>query len=192
MKPCDVCLGLDRFGPDENRWQLSIKADLTAEYSVEFKSSQLSASVESGCETCSVISRGLELISRNLSLFDAARACRGRLILQPDRPLEVEIFDEEEEKEDSDARVRVQFYTLPGKSSASLSQFSDAECLGLTLRQEMRTRTESLSPRRETSLRNSRWKNAHPWSTTGLQIVRLAIKPVLPQNPMQGSFHAVC
>jgi hypothetical protein len=117
MKPCAVCLGLDRLSVEPNRWQLNIKADFTAEYSLKFESSQLSASVESGCETCSIISRGLGLISRNLLLFDASRAYRGRLILQPDCPLEVEILDEDpEEEEDSQlsARARVQFYTLRG------------------------------------------------------------------------------
>jgi hypothetical protein len=124
MKPCcNVCLGLDRFSVENDRWQLGIKADLTAEYSLLFESSQLNASVKSGCETCSIVLSGLELISRNLSLFDASRAYRGRFIVHDYCPLEVEIFDEEgdQEEEDEDAevsaRARVQFYTLAGKSN---------------------------------------------------------------------------
>jgi hypothetical protein len=122
MKPCcNVCLGLDRFSVEDDRWQLGIKADLTAEYSLLFESSQLIASVESGCETCSIVSSGLELVSRNLSLFDASRAYRGRFIVHDYCPLEIEIFDEEEKEEEMDedaevsARARIQFYTLAGK-----------------------------------------------------------------------------
>ena len=83
------------------------------EYSLDFESSQLSASVESGCRMCSIVSSGLELISRNLSLFDVSRAYRGRLILQPEFPLEVEIFDDENDEEEdspSSARVRPVLY----------------------------------------------------------------------------------
>jgi hypothetical protein len=128
MKPCcDVCLGLDRCRlVEDDRWVLGIKADLTAEHTLLFESSKLHASAESGCETCSVVSRGLELIGRDLSLFDVSLAYRGRFILQAERPLEVEIFDEqegeeeeeEEEGEKAEASVctRIQFYTLPGMS----------------------------------------------------------------------------
>jgi hypothetical protein len=126
MKPCGVCLGLDRLLVEDDRWQRGFKADLTVEYSLDFESTQLSASVESGCRTCSIISSGLELISRNLSLFDVSRAYRGRLILQPEFPLEVEIFDDEHEEEDSpsSARVRIQFYTLPGVFDCSMMSVS--------------------------------------------------------------------
>jgi hypothetical protein len=118
MKPCHVCLGLDRRSVENDRWQLGFKDDLTAEYTLDFKFSQLRASVESGCETCSVVSSGLELINRNLTLFDVSRAYRGRFILQPEVPPEVEIFDDEQEQNDEDvpsnACARFQFYMLPG------------------------------------------------------------------------------
>ncbi|KAG9229836.1 heterokaryon incompatibility protein-domain-containing protein [Amylocarpus encephaloides] len=120
MQRCDVCLDLDRFSDD--RWKLSIKADLTDEYSFQFESSRLGDSVDAGCENCSIVKRGLELISRNLSLFDVSQIYRGRFILQPDSPLEVEILNEEEKKEYEEGEefeatgcARVQFYTLPGK-----------------------------------------------------------------------------
>jgi hypothetical protein len=126
MKPCGVCLGLDRLLVEDDRWQRGIKADRTVEYSLDFESSQLSASVKSGCRTCSIVLSGLELISRNLSLFDVSRAYRGRLILQPKFSLEVEIFDDEHEEEDSSssARVRIQFYTLPGVFNCSMMSVS--------------------------------------------------------------------
>ena len=127
MKPCGVCLGLDRLSVEDDRWQRGIEADRTVEYSLDFESSQLSASVESGCRTCSIVSSGLELISRNLSLFDVSQAYRGRLILQPEFPLEVEIFDDEHEVEEdspSSARVRIQFYTLPGVFHCSMISVS--------------------------------------------------------------------
>lgn len=127
MKPCSVCLGLNRLSVEDDRWQHGIKADRTVEYSLDFESSQLSASVESGCRMCSIVSSGLELISRNLSLFDVSRAYRGRLILQPEFPLEVEIFDDENDEEEdspSSARVRIQFYTLPGVFHCSMISVS--------------------------------------------------------------------
>jgi hypothetical protein len=122
MKPCHVCLGLQQHSADseDDRWQLGFKADLTAEYTLDFESSQLHTSVESGCDTCSVVSSGLELINRNLSLFDVG-LYRGRFILQPqpEIPVEVEIFNDElEEKDDfpPSTRARIQFYMLPGES----------------------------------------------------------------------------
>jgi hypothetical protein len=120
MNRCDVCLSLDRFSDEDDRWQLGMKADLTAEYSLEFVSSQLRVSIESGCATCSIVLSGLELISRNLSLFDASKPYRGRFILQSDSPLEVEIFDEEEDDSPSSACARIQFYTLPCAHSVFL------------------------------------------------------------------------
>jgi hypothetical protein len=124
MKPCcDVCLGLDRNSVEDNRWVQVIKGDLTAEHSLLFGSSKLHASAESGCETCSIVSRGIELIGRDLSIFDVSLAYRGRFILQAERPLEVEIFEEQEEGEEEEeeeaeesACTRIQFYTLPGMS----------------------------------------------------------------------------
>jgi hypothetical protein len=112
VMPCDVCLGLDRFADD--RWKIEIKADLTPEYSLAFLSSQLMESVESGCTACSMVLRGLDLISRNLSLFDASRPFRGRFILQPDNPLEVEIFHTAAEEPSIDTFARVQFYAHSG------------------------------------------------------------------------------
>ncbi len=123
MKPCcDVCLGLDRRSVEDDRWVQVIKGDLTAEHTLLFESSKLHASAESGCETCSIVSRGLELIGRDFSLFDVSLAYRGIFILQAERPLEVEIFEEKEEEEEEEeeeaeanACTRFQFYTLPGK-----------------------------------------------------------------------------
>jgi hypothetical protein len=188
MKPCDFCLGLDRDSVEDDRWQLGIKADLTAEYSLEFDSSQLSASVKSGCETCSIVSRGLELISRNLSLFDASRAYRGRLILQPDCPLEVEIFDEEDDDFRASTRARIQFYTLPGvycilrfRVQMSLELYD--ECLRLIRGQVLVTMVRARagpSPPLGTSHRNFRWRDAPPLFPTGLQIVVSTMKPALP------------
>lgn len=111
---CDVCLNLDRFLDEDDRWQIGIKADLMPEYSLQFTLSKLRVSVESGCETCSVILSGLKLISRNLSLFDVSREYRGRFILQSDCSLEVEIFEEDEYNSAASAYARIQFYTLPG------------------------------------------------------------------------------
>jgi hypothetical protein len=127
MKPCcDVCLGLDRRSLEDDRWVQVIKGDLTAEHSLLFESSKIHASAESGCETCSIVSRGLELIGRNLSLFDASLAYRGRFMLQAERPLEVEIIEEQEEEKEEEKEeeeeaeaitcTRIQFYTLPGMS----------------------------------------------------------------------------
>lgn len=120
MSRCDVCLSLDRFSDEHDRWQVGVRTDLTAEHSLEFVSSQLKISVESGCATCSIVLSGLELISRNLSLFDASKPYRGRFIFQSDSPLEVEIFDEDEENSPSSACARIQFYTLPGAHSVFL------------------------------------------------------------------------
>jgi hypothetical protein len=114
MKPCDVCISLDRFSDEDDRWQVGIKADLSPEYFLEFTSSQLSVSVESGCVTCSIILSGLEQISRHLSLFDAARPYGGRFVLQAGCPLEVEIFHGDEDGSPERACARIQFYTLPG------------------------------------------------------------------------------
>ncbi|KAE9364356.1 HET-domain-containing protein [Stipitochalara longipes BDJ] len=111
---CDVCLSLDRFSDADDRWQIDIKADLMPEYSLQFTSSKLRVSVESGCETCSVVLSGLKLISRNLSLFDVSRDYRGRFILQSDCSLEVEVFEDDENNSAASAYARIQFYTLPG------------------------------------------------------------------------------
>ncbi|PVH81233.1 HET-domain-containing protein [Cadophora sp. DSE1049] len=120
--PCDVCFSLDRFSDEDDRWRIDIKADLMAEYSLPFTLSKLSASAESGCETCSVVLSGLKLISRNLSLFDVARDYSGRFILQSDRSLEVEIFDNEE----NNSVARIQFYTLPESFRGDMGPFSTA------------------------------------------------------------------
>ena len=120
MMPCSICLNLDRSSDEEDRWQIEIKDDLTAEYSLAFVSSQLKNSVISQCVICSIVLNGLELMSSKLSLFDAEQPYRGRFIVQPGCPLEVEVFDGEEFDTSASARTRVQFYTLPG-SQLSLS-----------------------------------------------------------------------
>jgi hypothetical protein len=114
MKPCGVCLNLDRFSDEDHGWQIDIKDDLTAEYSLAFVSSRLKNSGDSRCVICSIVLNGLELMNVKLLLFDTSRPYRGRFILQPDCPLEVEIFDGEEFDLLASARTRFQFYTLPG------------------------------------------------------------------------------
>src|SRR5271156_4261973 len=94
MKRCGVCLGLDRrANRDGKLWEIDLRDDLTFEYSLTFVSSQLQASATSGCSTCSIVWNGLELMSPKLFPFDVSRPFRGRLILQPGCPLEVELID---------------------------------------------------------------------------------------------------
>jgi hypothetical protein len=115
--PCQVCLGLDRLSEVAETtpgWQMEIKADLTPEYSLRFQSSELIESAKSGCFNCSVVLNGLNLISRNLSLFDTAQPYAGHFILQFGSPLEVEFFGQDGDK--LSTIPRVQFYTLPGES----------------------------------------------------------------------------
>lgn len=114
MQPCDICLNLDRILDEDDRWRIDIKDDLTAEYSLAFDSSRLKDAVNSKCVICSIVLEGLELTGNKLSLFDALRPYRGRFILQPGCPLEVEVFDGDEYNKSESARTRIQFYTLPG------------------------------------------------------------------------------
>jgi hypothetical protein len=110
---CDVCLDLDRCTKRDGKfWEILARDDLDFEYSLHFASSELEVSARSGCPSCAIVWNGLELMSRKLFLFDNSCPNRGRLILHPGCPLEVELIDENDSP-----RARLQYYTLEGLSS---------------------------------------------------------------------------
>ena len=115
MKPCEVCLDLNSQ-VEANRWQFGIRHDLVVEYTLAFNCVRLKASAKSGCPICSTIWSGFELIihDRRLHYFvavDGQQQHQGRLILQPDRSLEVELFDTDRA---SHPTIRLQYYTVEG------------------------------------------------------------------------------
>jgi hypothetical protein len=109
MQSCNVCLDLDHTS--SARWHVAVKDNLTIDYSLEFEHSELALAATRGCPTCTIIRDGLELMSRKSFLFEDWKPCRGRLILQTDWPLEVEVIDGH--KQDSQS-VRFQYYKYEG------------------------------------------------------------------------------
>lgn len=116
MEPCNVCLGLDRCANRDGRtWKIDVRDDLTFEYCLAFVSSELELSAKSGCPTCLIIWNGLKLMNRKLSHLNSSTPSRGRLLLRPGSPLELELTDIDN---DDDGQVkppgRIQYYTIEG------------------------------------------------------------------------------
>jgi hypothetical protein len=102
---CEVCLGLDHTS---TRWRVVVRDDLTIEYTLEFKFPELTLAADRGCPICSIIHKGLELMSSALLLSDHTQTYRqgGRFILQNDSPIELEL--------DGCRSSRIQYYTDEG------------------------------------------------------------------------------
>jgi hypothetical protein len=95
-------------------WQMEVREDLAFEYSLMFDLSKLEVSAKSDCPVCSVIQNGIELMSRELVHFDCKRACRGRFIVQPGYPLEIELIEDHISELEEAPPLRIQYYSPEG------------------------------------------------------------------------------
>ncbi|TVY47614.1 hypothetical protein LOCC1_G005665 [Lachnellula occidentalis] len=78
---CDVCLGL-KWSFNNKGWRMYNREDHSAEFSRPFQVYQLNLSAQRGCRNCAIIRNGIEVMSRELSLFDTSYVFKGRIIWQ--------------------------------------------------------------------------------------------------------------
>ncbi|TVY58547.1 hypothetical protein LCER1_G003830 [Lachnellula cervina] len=88
-------------------------------------------SAQRGCKNCSLIRNGIEITSRELSIFNPSLEYYGRMILRPKWPLEVEMFKDRNDIGQCDvqppSRARIQYYAPQRLRSSLWASFGSAK-----------------------------------------------------------------
>ncbi|KAF7889740.1 uncharacterized protein EAF02_002155 [Botrytis sinoallii] len=99
----------DSFSPQAGKWKMRINpGDLSDEYRLFFTSRQLQRAASSGCANCLLLIDGLNIISKEMDVFDSAKPYRGHIISRTGCALQVEIRGST-----MDDLIGLEFYKLP-------------------------------------------------------------------------------